>query len=174
MKKRISVPLSGKGIDQLIREVEAYQRWLKERTEIFLDRLAQEGLQIASVKFEKAVYDGTNDVSVSVEMRGPNARSVVALGRAVLFIEFGTGVVYPDNYPEAQKHGMERGKYGMGHGSQQKWGYYGDPGSNGVTVVKPNGKEVVITQGNPSNMPMYETVKELKERISLVAKEVFS
>jgi hypothetical protein len=33
---------------------------------------------------------------------------------------------------------------------------------------------VVITHGNPANMPMYETKKELQFQLTQIAKEVFS
>lgn len=98
----------------------------------------------------------------------------MAVGKAVLFIEFGTGVTYPDNHPEARDCNMKRGEYGQGHGKQQSWGYYGEPGTNGVLKEKKNGGFVVITNGNPANMPMYETVKELQDRLTEIAKEVFS
>lgn len=86
----------------------------------------------------------------------------------------GTGVTYPDDHPEAEELGMKRGEYGQGHGKQHSWGYYGDPGTNGVLKEKKNGGFVVITHGNPANMPMYETVKELQDRLTEIAKEVFS
>lgn len=64
------VPLSGKGIERLMREVEDWKNWLQERTTVFLDRVAQEGMEVTSAKFSQAVYDGTNDVVVSAEYRG--------------------------------------------------------------------------------------------------------
>ena len=81
---------------------------------------------------------------------------------------------HPDDHPEAGELGMKRGEYGQGHGKQHSWGYYGDPGTNGVLKEKKNGGFVVITHGNPANMPMYETVKELQDRLTEIAKEVFS
>ena len=80
-----------------------------------LERLTQEGYEVASAGFASAEYDGTNDVTVSVEDRG-KIKAVVAVGGTVLFIEFGTGVTYPDNHPEARDLGMERGEYGHGRG----------------------------------------------------------
>lgn len=174
MKRVVKVPLSPAGIDRAIQAVEEYRSWLKERTALLLDRLAQEGFEIATAKFAKAVYDGTNDTGVSVEERPGGARAMVAVGASVLFIEFGTGVTYPDDHPEAAAHGMKRGGYGKGHGKQSSWGYYGDPGSNGVVKTKASGKTVVITHGNPANMPMYETVRELRERLPALVKEVFA
>ena len=174
MSQTINVPLSIPAYDSLIRKVEDLGNWQSDRAIVFADRLAQEGMEIASVKFSQAVYDGTNDVSVMVEPRGNNVRAVVATGGATLFIEFGTGVTYPDDHPEAGELGMKRGEYGQGHGKQHSWGYYGDPGTNGVLKEKKNGGFVVITHGNPANMPMYETVKELQDRLTEIAKEVFS
>lgn len=174
MSQTINVPLSIPAYDSLIRKIEDLGNWQSDRAIVFADRLAQEGMEIASVKFSQAVYDGTNDVSVTVEPRGNNVRAVVATGGATLFIEFGTGVTYPDNHPEAGELGMKRGEYGQGHGKQHSWGYYGDPGTNGVLKEKKNGGFVVITHGNPANMPMYETVKELQDRLTEIAKEVFS
>lgn len=174
MSQTINVPLSIPAYDSLIRKIEDLGNWQSDRAIVFADRLAQEGMEIASIKFSQAVYDGTNDVSVTVEPRGNNVRAVVATGGATLFIEFGTGVTYPDDHPEAGELGMKRGEYGQGHGKQHSWGYYGDPGTNGVLKEKKNGGFVVITHGNPANMPMYKTVKELQDRLTEIAKEVFS
>ena len=172
--KTVKVPLSQRGIDTLLREIESYTVLLKERSQILLDRLAQAGVEVASARFAKAAYDGTNDASVSLETRGDGVRAVVAVGASVLFIEFGTGVTYPDNHPQAAELGMKRGEYGQGHGKQSSWGYYGDPGTNGVVKTKKDGSTVVITHGNPANMPMYETVKELEAMLPELVKEVFS
>lgn len=172
--KTVKVPLSQRGVDTLLREIESYTVWLKERSQVLLDRLAQAGFEVASARFAKAAYDGTNDASVSMETRGDGARAVVAVGASVLFIEFGTGVTYPDNHPQAAELGMKRGEYGKGHGKQSSWGYYGDPGTNGVVKTKKDGSTVVITHGNPANMPMYETVKELEAMLPELVKEVFS
>lgn len=172
--KTVKVPLSQRGIDTLLREIESYTVWLKERSQVLLDRLAQAGFEVASARFAKAVYDGTNDASVSLETRSEGVRAVVAVGASVLVIEFGTGVTYPDNHPQAAELGMKRGEYGKGHGKQSSWGYYGDPGTNGVVKTKKDGSTVVITHGNPANMPMYETVKELEAMLPELVKEVFS
>ena len=172
--KTVKVPLSQRGIDTLLREIESYTVRLKERSQVLLDRLAQAGFEVASARFAKAAYDGTNDASVSLETRSEGVRAVVAVGASVLFIEFGTGVTYPDNHPQAAELGMKRGEYGKGHGKQSSWGYYGDPGTNGVVKMKKDGSTVVITHGNPANMPMYETVKELEAMLPDLVKEVFS
>lgn len=83
MKKRvIKVQLSEKGIDRAIKELTDYKQWLIDKTKEFLKALADEGVQIASAKFGQAVYDGTNDVTCSVEDRGENKVAVMAVGGA--------------------------------------------------------------------------------------------
>lgn len=160
--KKITIRLSVDGVAQAIRELEEYQNWFKERTKMFLDRLAEEGLEVAQAGFKFAKYDGENDVKVSVEPRGETARAVVALGRATLFIEFGSGVITP-LHPETPE-GLERGSWSDGPEGK---GHWQDP--NGWYYA--HGKK---TRGNPANMAMYEAVKDLENRIGQIAKEVFS
>lgn len=173
-KRVIKVQLNEAGINRAIKELEDYKKWLVNKTKEFLKALADEGVEIANTKFAKAVYDGTNDVSCSVEERGDNKIAVVAVGGATLFIEFGTGVKYPDNHPEAGKQGMVRGQYGYKLGRlPQGWRYEGDPGSNGEVITE--GKHVgeVHTYGNPANMSMYLTIRELEEKFEEIARRVY-
>ena len=173
-KRVIKVQLNEASINRAIKELEDYKKWLLSKTKEFLKALADEGVEIANTKFAKAVYDGTNDVSCSVEERGDNKIAVVAVGGATLFIEFGTGVKYPDNHPEAGKHGMVRGQYGHKLGRlPQGWRYEGDPGSNGEVITE--GKHVgeVHTYGNPANMCLYMTVRELAEKFEEIARRVY-
>lgn len=173
-KRVIKVSLTEDGIDQAIQELKRYKKWLLERTQKFLEALAEEGLQIASAKFGEATYDGTNDVSCSIEERGESKVAVLALGSAVLFIEFGTGIKYPDDHPEAGKHGMTRGQYGYGLGKLQNgWRYSGDPGTNGEVITSGKHAGEVHTYGNPANMSMYQTMRELEVKFEEIARRVY-
>lgn len=174
MRKKFVIGIDGSGMDEFQKGVEEYAKWLQERCNLLLKRLAEYGLTIADAGFQSAIYDGTNDVSVKVEDRGQNMKAVVAVGSSALFIEFGTGIVYPDTHPEAAKLGMIRGEYGKGHGKQRTWGYYGEPGSNGEVREKKKGGTIVLTHGNPANMPMYNAVKQIEQDIQKIAREVFS
>ena len=154
---------------------------LWEETKQFLDELGKQGVDVASAKFDKAVYDGSKDVSVHVETR-ENGVAVVAIGQSVLFIEFGTGVRYADDHPQKPAGIAARGTYGKGHGKQQTWGFNGeDLGSNGkfATVRTKNGDiaekipHIVLTHGNPANASMYETIKDIKEIFYETAKRVY-
>lgn len=175
MKKRvIKVQLNEQSIDRAIKEVNDYKKWLVDKTKEFLKALADEGVTIASAKFGEATYDGTNDVTCMMENRGENKVAVMAIGGATLFIEFGTGVRYPDNHPEAAENGMVRGEYGYKLGRLEKgWRYTGEPGSNGEVITKGKHAGEVHTYGNPANMSMYQTVRELQDKFEEIARRVY-
>lgn len=176
MKKRvIKVKLTSAGIDQAIRELEDYKKWLVTKTKEFLKALGEAGVEIANAKFKDATYAGTNDVSCHIEERGDGKVAVVAIGNAVLFIEFGTGVKYPNSHPEAGKHGMVHGEYGYKLGRlKDGWRYTGDPGNAGQVIPagEPHAGEV-HTYGNPANMSMYNSIRELEEKFEEIARRVY-
>lgn len=174
MKKVIKVQLNEQSINRAIKELNEYKKWLLDKTKEFLKALADEGVEIASANFGNAVYDGTNDVTCSVEERGQNKVAVVAVGSATLFIEFGTGVKYADSHPEAGKHGMVRGEYGHKLGRLEKgWRYTGDPGSNGEIITEGKHAGDVHTYGNPANMSMYLAMSELEQKVEEIARRVY-
>lgn len=170
---KVKLDLSVAGIDRAIKELDKYQLWLDQKAQELVLRLAAKGLSIASARFATAQYDGENDVRVSIELREKGVCAVVATGNAALFIEFGTGITYPDDHPEADDLGIERGSYGQGKGSQRTWGYYGVPGTHGIVSKETCRGQLVLTHGNPANMPMYLTVRELESLVRATAREVF-
>lgn len=171
---KIRVKLNEAGIAELIKALNDYKRWLEECSAKLVERLASEGFQIARAGFARAEYDGTNDANVMIETRDDRLKAIVAVGASVLFIEFGTGVVYPDIHPEASENGMKRGRYGQGKGAQDTWGYYGDPGTHGEVIKTSSKGQLVLTHGNPANMPMYQAAKELADVLPGLVREVFS
>ena len=174
-KKVIHLHLSRKSINKAIREVEGYRYWIERKCHELVDRLAKEGVYVARIRFETAQYDGTNDAIVYDTSEGYTVAKVKAIGNSVLFIEFGTGVYYADEHPEAAENGMIRGEYGAGHGKNENgWVYEGDPGTYGQPVTVngvPTGR--VHTFGNPANMPMYLATTELRTKFADIAREVF-
>lgn len=161
-------------VGKAIEELEAYKKWLTERTKVFLERLAKVGLDVAEARFKNAQYDGDNDVQMQApQWVGENKLILVARGNAVTFIEFGTGVRYSEPHPLAAEKGAIRGGYGQGKGSRNSWAYYGNPGTNGKVVREAPLGTVVRTEGNPPAMAMYEATKAMRAKIAEIAKEVF-
>lgn len=157
--KKITVPLSTAGIERLQKELSDYRQWQKQKARELAERLADLGVQVARIRFERGSYLGGKDVSVTSEPKG-NGYIVRADGKSVLFIEFGTGITYGFGHPEAQEHGMGPGTYpnGKGHWNDPKGWYI------------PGGQH---TYGNPPAMPMYTARKTIEEELPRIVKEVF-
>lgn len=162
-RKKIVVPLSVTGINQLQDELKEYQRWQQERAKELAERLAVLGGTVASIRFKRAFYKGMMDATVSV-VAIPDGYKVVANGESVLFIEFGAGVKHGYGHPEANEFGMGPGTYPDGKG------HWNDP--NGWYLPKSAGGG--HTYGNPPAMPMYEARKQIEQELPIIVKEVFS
>lgn len=163
------------GIDSLIGKLKTYQKSLEDKQHRLLEELAKIGIDVATVRFQTAQYDGENDVVVSgtPEWVGDNKLFITATGQSVTFIEFGTGIHYAEQHPKANALGFIRGAYGQGKGSRDTWGYYGSPGTNGQ-VIKETGKgSVVLTHGNSPARAMYDSAKEMRNQVLDIAREVF-
>ena len=170
-KKFISCTLDTQSINSAIKELKAYKKEFLSKEQRLLEGLATLGVKEASVRFTTAMYDGVNDVSVSLD-KIDNGYAIVASGQAVAFIEFGTGVYHNtgEPYPNPRPEGIVGiGEYGQGKGKRRAWFYKGEPGSNGE--VQKNG--VVKTRGNPAAMPMWYASEEMKNSILKLAREVF-
>lgn len=157
----------------VIQSLQKYSSDLDKRSEKLTAALVLEGFNYMWDRNNNAVYDGDKDTWVSSETR--KAEGEIALnGKTAAFIEFGTGIAYPDDHPQAAEFGAIRGAYGRGQGANPPWVYYGkSPGSNGVVIPSKHGRLVVQTMGNPANYIVYDTGKLLKQRYISKAKEVF-
>ncbi len=160
MKHHYTIDLSGRGINQLMRGVAEYEKWVNDKAKEFVQKLAEKGVELASVSFAQAKYDGDNDVSVTWEDRGEFTRAVVATGKATLFIEFGSGKTLgygPPKHPEPLEFGP--GTYpGKGHWDDPDGWYYAHDKK---------------TMGNPPSASMYNARKELEETFESTVREVF-
>ena len=155
MKKTYNIDLSSKGIKELQKGLKEYDKWLKKKSDELCKRLATMGAIKASANFGVIKYDGPEDHEISVEERD-GGYAVVARGQTVLFVEFGSGLI---GYGHPEPHGMGPGTYpGKGHWNDPDGWYYA------------HGKK---SHGNPPNMPMYNTVKELEQELARVVKDVF-
>lgn len=170
------VNIEAKNLDKAVKNILQQQTMLKNINryiEKFTQKLADIGLDYATMSFQRAEYDGTNDVTVSIDVQKPNLVRVVASGKAVLFIEFGTGIYYPDDHPKAKELNMIRGEYGKKQGRKESWVYVGEEGTNGTVIRRgPNGN-AVRTRGNPASRSMYLTADEVRDNIQKIAEEVF-
>lgn len=157
-------PFDKKSITNAIKQLEQYKKDFRKKEILFVKRLAEIGVTVASTGFALADYDGVNDVQVTMTQSGTHA-TVTAFGETVGFIEFGTGV----RNPEWDSSGMEytppkHGTYGKGHGKRPHGWYF-----------KPNGSEGASqhTYGNPPAEAMRTARDVMVERITQIAREVW-
>ena len=159
---KIKVSLNTQSIDAAIKQLGEYNKQLDRKVDTLARRLAEMGAINVSIGFSRAIYDGNNDFDVSVE--GENGKyNIIVAGKSVLFVEFGAGVTYGYGHPEADKHGMGPGTYPDGKG------HWNNPSGWWIPKSKGGGH----TYGNPPNMPVYNTAKDLRNEVERVAMEVF-
>lgn len=155
-------PFDKKSIAKAYAQVQQYERDFARKEAEFVRRLAELGATVAKTGFSLADYDGTNDVVVSWEQIGSRA-VVTAYGKTVGFIEFGTGV----RYPEWDSSGMEytppkHGTYGKGKGKNPKgWWFAPSPGARQHTY------------GNPPAEAMLSARDSMVEQVIRIAREVW-
>lgn len=161
MPKTIVVdPLDPKSVSEAIKAVKQYKAWVALKETELCQRLAMLGASVASIQFSRAIYNGSNDVTVRVDNTGSVA-VIYAEGQDVAFIEFGAGAKYGYGHPQAGEFGVGPGTYpdGKGHWDDPNGWYYA------------HGKH---TFGNPPAMAMYTAVQTMAEQLTAIAKEVFS
>ena len=161
--KKITIDLTDKSINSAIKEVRAYKLWVEAKEKELRQKLAAVGATVASIQFSRAIYNGTNDVTVRVDDTGSVA-VIYAEGESVAFIEFGSGAKYGYGHPNAGEHGVGPGTYsdgpdGKGHWDDPKGWWYG------------HGEH---SYGNPPAMAMVSAVQRMTEQLTTIAKEVFS
>ena len=169
MAKTIKMELSLTSIENALRELEAYKNDFERKDKLFRERLAERLQVIAQANYNSAVHgatDVTSPITVSVQSSGGDYTVVVAEGKQVAFVEFGTGVFYngaagSSPHPKGTELDMTIGSYGKGRGKRIAWGYRDETGN------------LVITRGFRASSALYDAVIDVANAADRVAKEVF-
>lgn len=171
---KIKVRLSDAGIRDAERQIREYETTLNKKAQEFAKSLADKGLDVAKVRFANAEYAGSNDVSCRVEQNG-NICTIIAEGKSVAFIEFGTGAHHNGYGSELPPGVGAHGSYGKGHGAQRRWYYYGEAGNAGTPVKQVDGKgQLNYTSGNEPAMAMWGAVEEIASQVEATWREVWN
>ena len=186
MAKQISFSLSPESIEAAQEELRKYRESIKNKTEILRNTVAERIREDVEYDFKNAVMDvdiqgnvGTPDIrDVYIDkhqtkgdsLRNSATTSVVAVGKDVVFIEFGAGVYYNGDVGTSRNPlnlennlGFNIGEYGKKHGRHDTWGFYenDDP------------ENLVITHGTPASMPFYNAELAIVYDIKNIARLVF-
>ena len=173
---KIKVRLSDAGLRDAERQIQVYKSTLNQKAQEFAKALAQKGIDVATVRFANAQYAGDNDVAVEHDpVQTPNGFAIVAHGKAVAFIEFGTGVMHSAYGGELPDGVGEHGTYGKENGKHKRWYYYGEFGNAGTPVKEVDGKgQLNYTSGNDAAMAMWGAVEEMASQVEATWREVWS
>ena len=144
-------------VSRAARRLDEYTADLIEKANTVCERLASMGAVRASLDFARAIYNGKNDVAVTVEPID-NGYAIHARGEAVLFIEFGSGASYGYGHPEPEEYGP--GTYpGKGHWDNPNGWWYGSHEHS---------------YGNPPAAAMYHAKQDVINEVQRIADEVFN
>ena len=173
---KIKVRLSDAGLRDAERQIQEYKATLNKKAQEFAKALADKGLDVAKVRFANAQYAGDNDVTVEHDpVQTPNGFAIVAHGKAVAFIEFGTGVSHSAYGGELPDGVGKHGTYGKGNGQHKRWYYYGESGNAGTPVKQVDGKgQLNYTSGNEPAMAMWGAVEEMASQVEATWREVWN
>lgn len=173
---KIKVRLSDAGLRDAERQIQEYKTTLNKKAQEFAKALAQKGIDVATVRFANAQYAGDNDVTVEHDpVQTPNGFAIVAHGKAVAFIEFGTGVMHSAYGGELPDGVGEHGTYAKGNGQHKRWYYYGETGNAGTPVKEVDGKgQLNYTSGNEPAMAMWGAVEEMASQVEATWREVWN
>lgn len=164
--------LSKSSVDNLIRDLRAYQNDLPNKARLLAQKLADKGVVGAKTRIAElnAVFTGELLSSVhSVNLHSSKNMAVFAVvadSEHALFVEFGTGQMgqeapYPYPFPPGVDweyntgptiREISPGQYGWFYQRDGRW---------------------YFTQGMPARPYMYETFIELKMLVEQTAREVF-
>ena len=174
----VNLSLQVSGIERAIMDVTRMMNRTERKLRTLCEKLAEIGVGEMNVRYQTAIYDGTPDIQIGMPVWVDDyVLEIPVTGSTVAFIEFGTGVYYPDDHPAASTVTPPaiRGEYGSGRGKGRIWKYYGDPGTFGWYYSDAErAKGLVTTRGNPANAVMYDAAKEMRNRISDIARSVFA
>lgn len=156
-------PFDKKSIENAEKIVRQYKKDFEVKEAEFVRRLAEIGVSVASAGFATADYDGVNDVVVSMEKTATGYK-VVASGKTVGFIEFGTGVKYPEwDGVDVGYTPPPHGSYGKGQGKNP----------HGWWFKQSDGAVARHTYGNQPAEAMLTARKQMIEQVTAIAREVW-
>lgn len=161
MSKVITMELTTKGIEQAIKEIEAYKKDFLQKCNKLVEVLTDTGVDIAKMQIQQldAVYTGELMNSIDGYFSPSIGAGFIKAGATyAIFVEFGTGVVGSQSpHPNPQGWVYDKNQHG-----EKGWVYFNE-----------NVGGFRWTKGFKSRPFMYNTAKELEKSCGKIAREVF-
>lgn len=166
------ITLDGKGVDEALRGVEDMRKRLELKADEIAQKLAEKGYETARVIISGHVFSGSTLSGLKVEKIGDADYVVKCESEAILFLEFGAGLI---GYGHPEPMGFGPGTYpGKGHWSDPNGWWFETDDDRLIVRRDKDGKGIGHSYGIAPAMPMYAAHKEVEMDILNVAKEVFA
>lgn len=155
---KFKVHLSVESIDEILYQLDDYQRKVEQSGIELTRRLTEHGVSLAKQNATYMnIYDSGELVNKIDSQYDGNTGRIVSGAAHSAFCEFGTGVVGKGSqHPEP----MPGWTYDVNEHGEEGWWYYDDQGNKRWT------------KGMPSRPYMYDTARMLRNMVEPMAKEV--
>lgn len=166
---KIECTLSAQSFRDAAEKVRQYRDSLNAKCEEFCNQVAHVGFSVISYVLSEHYDTGATLDSLTIEETEKNGvykATVRVTSDAIMFLEFGTGLVGQGTAPHAGNYDKP---YGSGTFPGQ--GHWDDPG--GWWYYNGWGKKA-HTWGMAASMPMYRGGKEMERVFRQIARKVFS
>lgn len=160
-------PFDPKSVSDALKQVQKYKRDFVAKEQEFVRRLAEIGVKVAGAVYSTADPEGEHQITVYLQ-RTVDGYTVLAEGKTIGFLEFGTGVrnrewVDNNNVSNKPYTPPPHGSYGEGHG-KQPYGWWFNSELYGVTMH---------TYGNQPAEGMLTARDAIVAQITTIAREVW-
>ena len=164
---------SASSIDEAIKKLEAYGNTLDGKAQELSKMLADLGYEAAFQIMGEHVYTGETISSLQVQEIDPNHYLLLAGSTALLFFEFGAGVI-GGGHPKADEMGMGPGTYpGQTHAFDPNGWWFPTDDQNLIIRTDKNGQGWGHSRGNQPYMPFYNASQQIRADLLKCAQEVF-
>ena len=184
---QIDVELSESGIEKLIKQLEDYKKSIREKNKLFLEKLAERGIEVAEAETAKGTHKMPGFISFRKEVETED-------GVVTVYV-IGEGQPFQSDWVDAfdeEHHDMvyplsmlEFGSAGLALERQTAFGVEGGRGSF-THMGHDNDIEWYVKRGDKKNnkvrhataiaptRPMYHAAEKMRSEILDVMKEVFT
>lgn len=174
-KSKHTVYLSEASFKNLAENLRAYKQDLKDNCQIFCNELAAEGYEVIHAVLEEHKETGATVgslIEIEQDSKGNTFKTTVQVtSDAILFLEFGSGLVGVGTANHAAEFGMGSGTYEP-KAKRQNPAYDNWENPKGWWYTDESGK-ARHSVGMPAAMPMYRGGEAMKTKIQEVAMRVF-
>ena len=158
--QKITIQLSEESINAAIKELDKYKKELSQKATILVQKLVEAGVEIAKQEVLTLGAFDSGELASSLDgmMYTDGAHGIIFTncGHAA-FVEFGTGVV-----GAGSPHPTMPWAYDVNQRGEKGWVYYDEKQGR-----------FRWTKGMPSRPYMYNTARQIEEKVVEIARDVF-